>query len=337
MTAATAAEWFVGADLPPASSRRPQMQGLCWIDRVVTTDDGVDLAVRDYPSATGVPIHTVVLLHGFCLSQVTWSIQIRMLRRAWPDVRVISLDYRGHGQSASAPIATYTLEQVADDIGHVLSVLDVGGPVTMGCHSMGGMVALTYLSLAPQRRPVLPTGLVLVATAAGKLVERGIGRLLATPALGALGAVVDHAPPRAADHAIRALIRPVCQGFSRMAGLGDAQRAALAAAATAALQRTPLATAVGFLPSLKGYDCYDSLPQVAARTVVVSGGADAVTPSAHSDDLAANIPGAVRLHDPRGGHMLLYAAPRLVFDAITHTLSPTPICVEVRPKVLETL
>ena len=60
--------------------------------------------------------------------------------------------------------------------------------VTFTGHSMGGMAALSYLGLPCRRRPIDPTALVLVATAAGGLAHRGIGRLLATPAPGGGGA-----------------------------------------------------------------------------------------------------------------------------------------------------
>ncbi|ORA24159.1 alpha/beta fold hydrolase [Mycobacterium aquaticum] len=310
------------------------------IERHVITADGTALAVCDYPSSAPTR-HTVVLLHGFCLSQVSWSIQIRLLRHARPDVRIISFDYRGHGRSAAAALRTYSIEQLADDLAQVLTALDVTDPVTLAGHSMGGMTAITYLTHAYLRRPVAPVGLVLVATAAGQLAQRGIGRLLGLPAVGMLGTVVDHAPHRGADHTVRTLIRPACRTFSRLAGLGSAERAAFVATAADAVQRTPLATALGFLPSLQTYDRCSQLAAIAARTVVVSGGTDAITPVAHSHELVAGIPGAVHLHAAAGGHMLLHDAPRLVVDAIARTVTPAANstltdCVGV-PKLLEAI
>jgi pimeloyl-ACP methyl ester carboxylesterase len=294
--------------------------GIALREVIVTTDDGVALAVRDDQPLSGETHHTVVLLHGFCLSDLSWSIPKRLLRREWPNIRIISFDYRGHGRSAAAPVRTYTIGQLADDLTQVLTVVGVSGPVTLVGHSMGGMTALTYL--ASTRRPVDPVGLVLVATAAGRLAQRGIGRLLGLPAIGRLSRIVDHAPHRGADHTVRTLIRPACRTFSHLAGLGSTERAALAATAADAVQRTALTTAAGFLPSLQTYDRYDTLAAISARTVVVSGGNDAITPAAHAHDLVAGIPGAIHLHAPTGGHMLLHDAPRLVVDAIARTLTP---------------
>lgn len=286
--------------------------------RRIRVGDGVDLAVCDYRPPRDDPSHTVVLLHGFCLSQNTWNLPIRSLRDRSPSVRIITLDYRGHGRSAEAPIRTYTIEQLADDIGQVLTALDVTEPVTLCGHSMGGMAAVTYLALGVTP---IPVGLVLIATAAGRLTERGVGRLLATPVIGPLTHVVDHIPLRGVDHGVRTLIGPACHTLSRIAGFGGMERAAVARAAAGAVHHTPLATAVGFLPALRNYDRYSDLQSITARTVVVSGGNDVVTPSAHAADLVNGIPGAVHLHHETGGHMLLHDAPELVADAILTTLT----------------
>jgi len=59
----------------------------------------------------------VVLLHGLCLDQSSWDIQIGQLTCKWGnDIRIISYDHRGHGDSADAPMHTYRIEQLADDL-----------------------------------------------------------------------------------------------------------------------------------------------------------------------------------------------------------------------------
>ncbi len=161
----------------------------------VTTGDGVQLAVRDYdpPART----HTVVFLHGFCLSRASWSGQIDYLRRHYGDsVRIIAYDHRGHGGSSAAPMATYRIDRLAADLDEVLTALNVTAPLTLVGHSMGAMVALAYLSQRASDRPVDPHGLVLVATAAGKLAQRGLGRLLGTPATPLLSKLIAHTPAR---------------------------------------------------------------------------------------------------------------------------------------------
>ena len=121
---------------------------------------------------------------------------------------------------------------------------------------------------------------------------------------------------------LRALAGPVCATLSRRRGPSSAQRRALAATAAAALATTPVATAVGFLPSLRSYDQARVLASIRARTVIVSGGADLLTPPAHSAELAGAIPGAVHVHLPGAGHMLPEEAPQVLNAAIGQTMAP---------------
>lgn len=287
-----------------------------YAERTVTTSDGVRLAVRDYGSAVARE-HTIVLLHGLCLTQSSWALQIRHLLRRWGSrVRIITYDHRGHGDSTGADMRTYRIDRLADDLAEVLTALRVTGPLTLAGHSMGGMTALAYLGRPAADRPVEPQGLVLVATAAGRLAERGLGRLLNTRATEMLFELVHHIPHRAMDRAINGLARPLC-GLAKYSGPEWRSAAALTASA---IRTTPLTTAAGFLPSLKNYDEYHALAAIGANTVVVSGGADRTTPTAHARDMAAAIPGATHLHQPDAGHMLLEERPRCVSDAIDRVL-----------------
>ncbi|MBO0882340.1 MAG: alpha/beta hydrolase [Mycobacterium sp.] len=281
---------------------------------VVSTRDGVSLAVHDTGPRSAE--HTVVFLHGLCLNQTLWDRQISYLRRRYGrSVRVISYDHRGHGRSASAPMSTYRIDQLADDLAQVLTALEVSGPLTLVGHSMGGMTALAYLGRPAVERPIEPGGLVLVATAAGKLTERGLARLLATPAPAALVGLIEHTPA----HAVHALVGPVRATLSRWHGHGDGAR--LAATVVGALTGTPVATAVGFLPSLRAYDQYPTLASIHAHTVVISGGADPLTPATHAADLAAGIAGAQHVRVPYAGHMLPQLVPHVINDAIRRTIS----------------
>jgi pimeloyl-ACP methyl ester carboxylesterase len=290
-----------------------------YIERAVITDDGVRLAVRDY-CADGIANHTVVLLHGLSLSQEVWESQIEALQQRWGDnIRVITYDHRGHGRSGGALMNTYRVDQLGADLAAVLAALDVTGPLTLAGHSMGGMTALAYLGRPAHGRPVEPQGLVLIASAAGKLSERGIGRLLATPATGALFELVRRMPRRGTDRAIQTLIRPLRNALSSYAERDE--RNALAAVAQKAVGTTSLSTLAGFFLGLKRYDEYRTLASITAKTVVLSGGADQLTPPSHARDIAASVPGAVHLQHPTAGHMLLQDAPEFVTAAINRAMS----------------
>jgi pimeloyl-ACP methyl ester carboxylesterase len=282
--------------------------------RLVRTSDGVRLAVCDTGPRTAE--HTVVFLHGLCLNHTSWDRQITYLRRRYGrSVRVISYDHRGHGRSAAAPMGTYRIDQLADDLAEVLTALEVTGPLTLVGHSMGGMTALAYLGRPAAKRPVEPEGLVLVAAAAGKVAERGLARLLATPAPAVLIGLIEHTPARA----LRALVGPVCATLNRWPGHGES--ATLASTVVTALTTTPLATAVGFLPGLRAYNQYTTLASIHARTVVISGGVDPLTPPSHAAELTAGICGAEHVRVPYAGHMLPQEAPHVINDAIGRTIA----------------
>lgn len=284
-------------------------------ERTVTVRDGVQLAVRDQGPTD--PDTTVVLLHGLCLEQGSWTGQIGHLTRQWGErVRIITYDHRGHGRSDLAAKRTYTVDQLADDLADVLEALDVSGPLTLAGHSMGGMVALTYLGRRQADRPVEPTGLVLVATAAGRLAERGVARLLASPATDVLCGLAEFAPQRA----MRLLTKPVCAALARQFG-GQVRGTLTTLASTALGATTSLGTAVGFLPSLRTYDQISALAEIRCETIVLSGGLDLLTPPSHAHEMVAAIADATHVHLPTAGHMLPHEAAAAVSDAISATIA----------------
>ncbi|MDT5208931.1 MAG: hypothetical protein QOF67_1346 [Mycobacterium sp.] len=283
-------------------------------DRTVTVRDGVRLAVRDQGPIDAEA--TVVFLHGLCLEMGSWAGQIRDLTRHWGDrIRIVSYDHRGHGRSDTAPTSTYVVEQLAADLADVLAALDVTGPLTLVGHSMGGMVALAYLGRPPADRPAEPHGVVLVATAAGRLAQHGVARLLASPATDVLCKFATRAPQRA----VRLLTKPVRAAMALQ--VGDDARATLATLFDTAMAAASLTTAVGFLSSLRSYDQFSTLASIRARTTIISGGLDLLTPPAHSREMAAAIPGATHVHIPTAGHMLPHEASHRVTDAISRTIA----------------
>ena len=297
------------------------VEGVRYTERTVMTHDGVALSVREYGSRASAD-HTVVLLHGLCLDQTSWDVALRPLLRRWGrKVRVITYDHRGHGQSGHAPIRTYRIDQAAADLADVLAALDVTGPLTLAGHSMGGMIALAYLSRPASQRPANPVGLILVATAAGKVTERGMGRLLATPAVRMLCGLAHRVRLDAAERLIQAVAPSVCAAVARAGGFGDEERTAFVSTSARVIGGTSLSTAGGFLTSMREYDVYSALGAICAQTTIVSGELDIMTPPSHSYDMADAIPGATHSHVTGAGHMLLHEAPEVVSAAITHSIT----------------
>ena len=121
------------------------------VDRgsVVTTDDGVPLAVREV-GPVDAPL-TVVFVHGFCMCMGAYHFQRARLEEEWgQQVRMVFYDQRGHGQSGRAAIETYTVEQLGRDLETVLAVTVPRGPVVLVGHSMGGMTVLSHARQFPQ-------------------------------------------------------------------------------------------------------------------------------------------------------------------------------------------
>jgi pimeloyl-ACP methyl ester carboxylesterase len=88
---------------------------------------------RSVTAAPPVPANTPSsLLHGLCLTQSSWALQVRHLVRRWGNsVRIITYDHRGHGRSTGADMHTYRIDRLAADLADVLTVLRVNGPLTL--------------------------------------------------------------------------------------------------------------------------------------------------------------------------------------------------------------
>jgi hypothetical protein len=89
----------------------------------------------------------------------------------------------------------------------------------------------------------------------------------------------------------------------------------------AAINATPSTTKVGFLRGLKEYDCTQTLSSITAKTTIISGGADKLTPTCHARELADGIPGARLVHRPTAGHTLLHEIPQVVTGAISSAIA----------------
>jgi pimeloyl-ACP methyl ester carboxylesterase len=85
---------------------------------------------------------TVVLIHGYPLSDASWEYQYHPLIKA--GYRVIGITLRGFGQS-DKPYGKYDYDQFASDIKTVLDKLEIKD-ATLAGHSMGGAIALHYVA-----------------------------------------------------------------------------------------------------------------------------------------------------------------------------------------------
>jgi pimeloyl-ACP methyl ester carboxylesterase len=106
--------------------------------------NGVKLHYLDYGTAGRRPM---LCLHGGA-AHAHWFDYVAP--GFTPDHHVLSLDLRGHGESAWAEQHTYAWKTYAADVNALVEKLDLRDFVLVG-HSMGGMVSLVYASTYPGR------------------------------------------------------------------------------------------------------------------------------------------------------------------------------------------
>ena len=81
---------------------------------------------------------TIILLHGFGASSLSWS---RLIEKIPESLSIIAMDLLGHGNS-DAPEIAYTIQNQAKAVSELISSLN-GKKITLMGHSYGGWIAAT--------------------------------------------------------------------------------------------------------------------------------------------------------------------------------------------------
>lgn len=117
--------------------------------RSFTTSDGVRLAY----DAAGEGGGALAFVHGWCCNRTVFSRQAEFFSR---EHRILSLDLRGHGESAKPAIgrAAYGIDTLADDTLGAAADARLERPIIVG-HSLGGLVALACAARDGVRAAVL--------------------------------------------------------------------------------------------------------------------------------------------------------------------------------------
>jgi pimeloyl-ACP methyl ester carboxylesterase len=282
---------------------------------VVTTNDGVPLAVRECgpPDA---PL-TVVFAHGFCLRMGAFHFQRDRLSRQWGDqVRMVFYDQRGHGLSGDASPDTFTVPQLGQDLESVLAVLAPKGPVVLVGHSMGGMTVLSHARQYPQRYPTRIVGAAIVSSAAEGVSRSPLGEILRNPALEAARFSVRYAPGLL--HRGRGVVRSVIGPILRAASYGDEDVSpSVVAFSESMMHDTSVHTLVGFLHALEVHDEADGLRTLAKiPTLIACGDRDLLTPLEHSQEMATRLPKSELVVVEGAGHLVQLERPETIDDAL---------------------
>ncbi len=282
---------------------------------VVTTPDGVPLVVREVGPITA-PL-TVVFAHGFCLRMGSFHFQRAALAERWGDqVRMVFYDQRGHGQSGAAPVETYTVSQLGQDLETILQVMVPRGPIVLVGHSMGGMTVLSHARQFPKHYGSRIVGAALISSAAEGLSRSPVGEILQNPALEAVRFAARYAPKLV--HRTRGAARAVIRPILRAASYGDEHMSPrVVAFSEEMIHDTPIATLVEFLHALEVHDESAALPVLARiPTLIACGDHDVLTPMVHSEEMADVLPDSDLLIVGGAGHLVQLERPELINDGL---------------------
>lgn len=242
------------------------------------------LRFQIYDAGKGPPIF---FIHGFPLSHRMWDQQLTSLADKF---RVIAPDLRGFGGSGVTS-GTVTIEQMADDCASILMTLELHEAVDVVGLSMGGYVAMQLA----YRHPALLKHLVLCNTkAAPDSADAAANRL------------------KMADHVLRAGNEIVATAM--LPRLFASHVASQYPEVVAAVRQMILTTAPeGLAAAQRGMairpDARPGLPTITARTLVVCGSEDVISPPDEMQTIADAIPGARYLEFAGQGHMTPMEAP----------------------------
>ncbi|GAA2933774.1 alpha/beta hydrolase [Streptomyces mexicanus] len=302
------------------------------VDEVEDTgpDDSARLAPRRrrlFGGRTPAPV-TVVFSHGYCLNQDSWHFQRAALRGV---VRTVHWDQRSHGRSGRGAAQSRDGEPLSiDQLGHDLkAVIDAAapeGPLVLVGHSMGGMTVMALAAQYPEliRERVVATAFV--GTSSGRLGEVNFGL------------------PVAGVNAVRRVLPGVLKALGRRADLVEKGRRAtadlfagiikrysfagrdidpaVARFAERMIESTPIDVVAEFYPAFTDHDKTEALALFRDMPVLVlAGTGDLVTPSEHSEAIAALLPDAELVLVPDAGHLVMLEHPEVVTDRLADLLA----------------
>lgn len=287
-----------------------------------TTSTGVNLAVREYGGRDAAL--TVFLAHCWTLNREDWHYQVRdLLTEFGHDIRIVTWDHRGHGESDPIPKPDCTIDNLAADMGELIDALAPSGKLLLAGHSIGGM---TMMGLAEQRADLFDrvVGAAFVATSSGRLDTVTLG----LP--GAQAPLVRAQIPRMLALRSRTLSNrarrraPIVERqVMRRFVFGKPMRLADAALAVDGLISCPGASVVGFYEDFMTHErtaalkAYDGIP-----TRILVGTRDLLTPPAHARRMLAEISTAELLVAPDAGHMLPLERDALVSGTLIKLARP---------------
>ncbi|GAA3021472.1 MULTISPECIES: alpha/beta hydrolase [unclassified Kitasatospora] len=302
--------------------------------RTVAAPDGTELYVEldgtgwsgpDGDGAGAEPL-TVVFCHGYCLNQDSWHFQRAALREG---MRLVLWDQRSHGRSersrsylAGEPAG---IDQLGGDLKAVIDAVAPTGPLVLVGHSMGGMTVMALADQHPELFRERVAGVALIGTLAGDWNEVSLGlpragaklfRKVAPGMVKLLGRQVDLV------EATRRLGSDVAAVFYRRFSFGGRDvDPGVVRFAEQLLDATPIDVVAEFYPVFGAHEKYEALAALRGLpALVLAGTKDLLTPSTHSEAMAARLPGAELVLAEGAGHLVMLERPELVDHELARLL-----------------
>ena len=238
----------------------------------------------------------VILLHGAGGSHLSWPPQIRRLSGQ----RVYSLDLPGHGKSNG--LGRQDIAEYSKAVVEFIKVLRLGPAVIVG-FSMGSAIAL-LLALQYRKRVL---GLGLIGSGAKMRVAESTLELASNPSmfLPTVETVVENSYSPNVDPRIKEL-------------------------AIEQMVETRQSVLYSDFLACDAFDAMERVHKIHVPTLLITGGADRMTPPNRAQYLREQIEGA-HLHIVDGaGHMVMIERPDVVAELLSDFLNRIPYEKDVR-------
>ena len=258
----------------------------------------VELGVMDRGSG---PV--ILFVHGFPLDHTMW---LELTESLAASFRTIVPDLRGFGKSSVTPHRV-SMEQYADDLQRLLTVLDCRDPVTFCGLSMGGYIAWQF----QKRFPELVGSLVLCDTrAAGDSDEIMRARLI-------MAARVE----REGTGFIPAALLPKLFSESTC----ERRQDLIENARQVVFRNSPQGIAAAQRGMARRPDVTERLAEIDVPALLLCGVDDVISPPAEMRAMAARMPRAELVEIPDAGHMAPVENPQAVAVALRSFLEQVSV------------
>lgn len=269
-------------------------------DQTVHATDGVALNVEVDDGPAGL---TIVFVHGWTCTLDTWHYQRAALRGT---ARMVFYDQRSHGLSGRSYDHNSSIDQLTEDLRVVLDSFVPDGDIVLVGHSMGGMAIMGLGASRPELFGDRVKGVVLIATGAGDLMKGSAAMRRLRPVVNALSPFLDRG--RAFNS----------YSVVRRWGFGPNAQERHVDMANEMILSTPTHVITDFYQNFVTLNLYAALGALGrARTVIVCGTKDVLTPIRHARRLSEEIPGATLVAVEDAGHMVMFENHDKVTEVIT--------------------